>query len=157
MRQIEFFQEEFLWCQQYIVFSQSRNVPAIELSEAKLLSEFLFFSLSYTHAPEHGALRGPLSSLLMSAQFSPGHLPFVPFIWLKPSQSDRPFSRFHLGSQSSREQITPGMSNGIENVSSRWVANLNLAQASGDWNSSPHGREIHPSPPQGPGLFWFGW
>lgn len=61
-----------------------------------------------------------------------GYLPFLPFILLKPSQSDHPFPCFHVGSQSSREQITPGMSNGIESVSSRWVANLNLAQASSD-------------------------
>lgn len=61
-----------------------------------------------------------------------GHLPFIPFILLKPFQSDHPFPCSLLGSQSSREQITPGMSNGIESVSSQWVANLNLAQASSD-------------------------
>lgn len=82
-----------------------------------------------------------------------GHLPFIPFTLLKPSQSDHPFPRLHLGSQPSREQIVPGMSNGIESVSSLWVANLNLAQASSDWNSSLRGREICPLPTSRP--WWF--
>lgn len=82
-----------------------------------------------------------------------GYLVFIPFILFKASQSDRSFPRFHLGRQSSRKQITPGMSNGIESVSSRWVANLNLAQASSDWNSSPHGREIYSLSTPRPWLF----
>lgn len=74
--------------------------------------------------------------------FLSGHLLLLPFILFKPSLSGHPFPRSHLGSQPSREQITPGMSNGIESVSSQWVANLNLAQVSNDWNSSPCGRKI---------------
>lgn len=82
-----------------------------------------------------------------------GYLPFIPFILFKPSQSNCSFPLFHLGRQSLREQTIPGMSNGIESISSRWVANLNLAQASSDWNSSLHGREIYSFPISRP--WWF--
>lgn len=72
--------------------------------------------------------------------------------------SEWPSPRFHGGSRSSRGQITPGMSNGIDHVSSRWVANLDLAQGSMiEIHDCTAGQCALPSPPGGHRTSaWFG-
>lgn len=117
-------------------FSRANSIAAIERSEVQQwsLNEFWGFPfyVLYSLPPVHGDSYGPLAPSPCLHISLAGHSSFIPFILFKPPWRDRSSPHFHLGSQSSRKQITPGMSNGIGSVSSRWVANLNLAPASSD-------------------------